>query len=141
MKYIIAILCIVTSIAAAQPEATPALVCSGVTTATTVTATSQRLSAYINALQVTVDPATITCTVTIATSGPLTARTVYSGSAIGGTLIRPVAECSTNGVVTSAWAKEFLSGESLVVTAVTDSGDTNDVESTVTVVPVIERQP
>jgi hypothetical protein len=141
MKYLVCLLAIAAACVFAQPEATPPLVCSGVTTATTVTATSQRLSAYINALQITVDPATITCTVTVATSGPLTARTVYSGSAIGGALIRPVVETTTNGAVSVALAKEFLAGESLVVTAVTDSGDTNDTSSTVTVIPVIERQP
>jgi hypothetical protein len=141
MKYIICLLAIAATFAFAQPEAAPSIVCAGVTTGTTVTVTGQRLSAYINALEIRVDPATITCTVTVATSGPLTSRTVYSGSAIGNTLIRPVVETTTNGVVSLALAKEFLAGESLVVTAVTDAGDTNDTSSIVTVIPVIERQP
>jgi len=133
MKYILTLLCILASCAWAQPEAMPPLICSGVTTSTVaVTATGPRIDAYINALQIGVQPAEVTATVTVATSGILAARTLYSATVTGTNVVYP-----TNSI----GMKRFLAGDALVLSASTGAHGTNVVSATVTAIPVIERQP
>ena len=119
----------------AQPEKLADLVCSSVSTSTTpVTATSDTLSGYINALKIVVSGSK-TCTVTVSTG----LSTVYSTAAATGTVvIRPVAQNSTNGTAVASFSKVFLASDKITVSAhtITDSGT-----ATVTVTPVIERQP
>lgn len=143
-KTMIAILLVLAacSVALAQPESLPVMTCSGVTTSTTpVSATGQVINAYINALEIKVIPATLTtCTVSVATSGGgLSARTLYSGASAGTVVIRPVEFGSTNGVSAGVYMKDFLVNEALVVSAHTMAS--TGTSATVTVKPVVERQP
>jgi hypothetical protein len=134
------ILCLITLLAASafgQPETLTPLVCSGVTTSTVpVTATSQTLSAYINALKIVVTPAATTCTVSVATSS----ETLYSATGVNGTMpiLRPVVQGDTNGTAVAAFSKAFLASDALTVSAHTATAVTN---ITVTVTPIIERNP
>lgn len=136
MKKLLCLIPFLTVSAFASPEVLPPLVCSGVTTSTTpVTASSQVLSAYVNALKVVVTPAATTCTVSIA-SGMLT---MYSGTEVTGTtIVHPMVQGSTNAVAVEAYMKSFLASEAITVSAHTATTVTN---VTVTVTPVIERQP
>lgn len=140
MRFLILLLAVIATQAFSQPEPVAPLVCSDVTTSTVaVTATSQTLSGYINAIQIAVTPAALTCTVSVATSGPLASRTLYSSTeATGSKFIGPVIQGSTNGVVVAQFGKAFLASEKLVVSASTSLDVTN---LTVTVTPVIDRQP
>lgn len=129
------------AIALAQPEVLPPLVCSGVTTSTvSVTATSQTLSAYIDAIEIAVSPASAVCVASVATSGGgLSARTIYSvTNATGSVTIRPVATCSTNGTAVAWQGKEFLASEALIVSASTITS--TNASCSVTVKTVIDRQ-
>jgi hypothetical protein len=137
MKIIVFVLALVVGAQCyGQPEVLPALVCSGVSTSTTpVEASSQTLSAYVNALKVVVTPAATTCTVSVA-SGMLA---MYSATEVTGTvIIHPVVEGTTNAVSAGAFYKAFLASDKITVSAHTATTDTN---VTVTVTPVIERQP
>lgn len=120
----------------AQPEKMPPLVCDGVTTSTvSITSTSQNLSAYINAIKVVVSPSAQTCTVTVASG----LETIDSRVDANGTyIVRPVAQNSTNGVVTDSFSKLFLASDAITVSASTSMNVTN---LTVTVTPIVERQP
>ena len=139
-RFLILLVTMLTVSAFAAPEPVAPLVCSDVTTSTVaVTASSQTLSGYINGLQIVVTPAALTCTVSVATSGPLASRTLYSSTeATGSKFIGPVVQGSTNGVAVAQFGKAFLASEKLVVSASTSLDVTN---LTVTVTPVIERQP
>ena len=119
-----------------QPEILPPLVCSGVTTSTTpVTATSQTLSAYVDCFRIAVSPAATTCTVTIASA----AETLYTATGVtGSSIVRPVVYGSVNGSNVEHFAKAFIASDAITVSAKTATTVTN---ITVTVVPVIERQP
>ena len=132
------ILCLVPLLAASafgQPEILAPLVCSGVTTSTTpITATSQTLSAYVNSLKIVVSGGK-TCTVSVATG----LSTLYaSTNAVGTLVIRPVVQNSTNGTLVASFAKPALASDAITVSAhtITDSGS-----ATVTVTPIIERNP
>lgn len=128
-------------VAFSQPEAMPALVCSGVTTSTVaVTATSQSVSAYLDAIQISVTPSATTCTVSIATTGgSLSARTLYSSATCNGTVIlRPMASGTTNTAGVVSYVKDLLASEGLTVSASTATEVTN---ITVTVKAVIDRMP
>jgi hypothetical protein len=144
LKLILPVVALASGIAfAVSPEPLAPLVCSGVTTSTVaVTATMpQATSAYIDAIQIKVSPAATTCTVTVATAGlgGLDARTIYSSATANGTItIRPVAQDSTNGVNVASFSKLFIAMDKLTVSASTATTVTN---LTVTVVPVIERNP
>jgi len=135
MKKILCLIPLLAVSAFGQPEVLPSLVCSGVSTSTVaVTATSQTLSGYVNALKVVVSSGK-TCTVTIATG----LSTLYTTAAATGTVvIRPVAQNSTNGTVVASFSNVFLASDAITVSAhtITDSGT-----ATVTVTPVIERNP
>lgn len=139
MKNIIFALCAcVVSVCFGQPEVMPPLICSGVTTSTVaITATSQKLSAYIKGCEIAVDPAGSTCVVSIATSGALASRTIYSGSCIGTKMLNEVVQFNTNETLVAGFDYPFLASEALVVSAST-AGVSNDV-LTVTVKPIIDR--
>ncbi len=133
-RLLILAVCLLSISAFAQPEVLPVLTCSGVSTSiVAVTATSQTLSGYVNSLKIVVSGGK-TCTVTVA----IGLSTLYTSAAATGTLvIRPVVQNSTNGVLVASYAKPCLASDALTVSASTaDSGTT-----TVTVTPVIERQP
>jgi hypothetical protein len=135
MKKILCLIPLLAVSAFGQPEVLPALICSGVSTSTVVvTATSQTLSGYVNALKVVVSGGK-TCTVTIATG----LSTIYTTAAATGTVVvRPVVQNSTNGTLVASFDKPCLASDAITVTAstITDSGT-----ATVTVTPVIERNP
>ena len=138
MNRIIVALCVLAVSAFGQPEVMPSLICSGVTTsAVAVTATGQNTSAYLKALEVAVTPAGGTCTVSIATTGGLTSRTIYSGSFVGTTLLCEVIQNTTSGVVVASFDYPMLSSEALVVSASSATVSNNNL--TVTVKPVIDR--
>lgn len=134
-RFLILIPCLLASLAIAQPEVMPTLVCSGVTTSTVaVAASSQTTSGYINALKIVVSGSK-TCTVTVSTG----LSTVYTSTGATGTLvIRPVAQNSTNGTLVASFAKQFIASDAITVSAstITDSGS-----ATVSVTPFIDRQP
>lgn len=136
MKKLLCLIPFLTVTAFASPEVLPSLVCSGVTTSTVaVTASSQVLSAYVNALKVVVTPAATTCTVSIA-SGMLT---MFSGTEVTGTsVVHPMVQGLTNSATVDAYLKSFLASEAITVSAHTATTVTN---VTVTVTPVIERNP
>ena len=137
MKKILCLIPLLAVSAFGQPETLTPLVCSGVSTSTTpVTATSQTLSAYINALKIVVSPAATTCTVSIATG----ALTLYSATGVTGTIpvLHPFVQGSTNGTAVAAFSKAFLASDAITVSAHTATTVTN---LTVTVTAIIERNP
>jgi hypothetical protein len=135
MKKILCLLPFIAVSAFGQPEVLAPIVCSGVSTSTTpVTAVSPVVSAYVNALKIVVSDSK-TCTVSVATAD----LTVYTATDVTGTVVvYPVVEASTNGVAAGVFSKACLASDKLTVSAhtITDSGT-----ASVTVTPIIERQP
>lgn len=134
-----AVIAMVAGVSFGQPELMPPIVCSGVTTSAVAVVKTNDLSVsgYVKGVQVAVSPAGGTCTVTVATSGSLTSRTLASGSFVGTSIVYPEYQSTTNGVLVPKFEDAFLASDKIIVSAV--SATVSNDNLTVTVIPVIDR--